>query len=62
MEQFLALAGFFVVAIVIMGGALTFAKYKKEGKSSGCCGGGHCSVDRGHHHDHGTAHTCSNHK
>jgi hypothetical protein len=43
MIQYLAVIGFFIVALLLFGFALHFSKYKK--RASGCCGGGHCSID-----------------
>lgn len=42
--QYLAVIGFFVVAILIFAFGLHFAEYKKR-KDAGCCGGGSCSSD-----------------
>ncbi len=54
MIQFIIVPIFFAIAIVGMGLALHFSKYK-QGDSS-CCGGGHCSSD-GHGHGNGQ-HSC----
>jgi len=43
MAQFIIVPIFFIIAVVGMGLALHFSKYKENG--AGCCGGGHCSAD-----------------
>jgi len=57
-NQILALMGFFSVAIIVMGIALRFAKYKE--RKSACCGGGSCSS--GIDHDHEGPKTCKKNK
>ena len=54
MAQFIIVPIFFAIAIVGMGLALHFSKYKQG--DAGCCGGGHCSAD-GHGHGDGN-HSC----
>ena len=54
MLQYLAVIGFFVVAVLIFALGLHFSEYKKR-KDAGCCGGGHCSED-------GTPGSCYNSK
>ena len=44
MTQLFAVIGFMLVAILIFGGGLYFAQYKKKA-NAGCCGGGNCSAD-----------------
>lgn len=44
MVQYLAVIGFFVVAILIFAVGLHFSNYKKR-KDAGCCGGGNCSTE-----------------
>ena len=43
MAQFIIVPIFFIIAVVGMGLALHFSKYKQG--DSGCCGGGNCSTD-----------------
>jgi len=57
MTQYLIVFVFFLFAILLMLTSLHFSKYKK--KSSGCCGGGHCSVDGG---DENHTHSCYSEK
>ena len=46
MTQLFAAVGFMLVAILIFGGGLYFAQYKKR-ENAGCCGGGSCDSEGG---------------
>ena len=54
MLQYLAVIGFFIVAVLIFALGLHFSEYKKR-KDAGCCGGGNCATD-------GTPGSCYNSK
>jgi hypothetical protein len=45
----LTLAGVFSIAILLMGVAVYFSGYRKDGSS--CCGEGHCDLSGGASHD-----------
>ncbi len=46
----LTLAGVFSIAIFLMGVAVHFSRYRKDGSS--CCGEGHCDLSGGSLHNH----------
>ena len=43
----LTLAGVFSIAVLLMGVAVYFSNYRKDGSS--CCGEGHCDLSGGSH-------------
>lgn len=51
MLQYLAIIGFFILAVLIFALGLYFSQYKKREDAGGCCGGGACGTN-------GTSHSC----
>ena len=50
MLQYIAIIGFFILAVIIFALGLHFSQYKKR-EDAGCCGGGACGTN-------GTSHSC----
>lgn len=48
MLQYLAIIGFFVLAVIIFAFGLHFSQYKKR-EDAGCCGGGACGTGEANH-------------
>ena len=63
MLQYLAVVGFFIVALGIFAGGLALSNYKKKGDNSGCCGcDGGCSTSNSDCAEDGTGASCYNSK